>query len=52
MYGCLTEPPIEDALEVAVAYGALAMTTPRDTSIVTLSKVRRLAAREPARVVR
>jgi hypothetical protein len=34
MYGFLSELPIEEALEVAVADGALAMTTPGDTSRV------------------
>jgi 2-dehydro-3-deoxygluconokinase len=52
IYGLLSELTIEEALEIAVAHGALAMTTPGDTSMVTLAEVRRLAAGGSARVVR
>jgi 2-dehydro-3-deoxygluconokinase len=52
IYGFLTELPTEEALEVAVAHGALAMTTPGDTSMATLGEVKRLAAGGSARVIR
>jgi hypothetical protein len=39
IYGLPTELPIEGGAEVAVSHGALAMTTPRYTSIVTLGGV-------------
>lgn len=44
--------PLSEALAYGVAHGALAMTTPGDTSMATLAEVRRLAAGGPARVVR
>jgi 2-dehydro-3-deoxygluconokinase len=52
IYGLLSELPIEKALEYAVAHGALAMTTPGDTSMATLAEVKRLAAGGSARVIR
>jgi 2-dehydro-3-deoxygluconokinase len=52
IYGLLTELSIEEALELAVAHGALAMTTPGDTSMVTLAEVKRLAVGQSARVIR
>jgi 2-dehydro-3-deoxygluconokinase len=51
-YGLLTERNIETALAYGVAHGALAMTTPGDTSMATLAEVQRLAAGGSARVVR
>ena len=52
IYGVLADLPLEEALEYAVAHGALAMTTPGDTSMATLDEVRRLAAGGSARVQR
>jgi 2-dehydro-3-deoxygluconokinase len=52
IYGLLAELPIEEALEYGVAHGALAMTTPGDTSMATLAEVERLAAGGSARVIR
>jgi 2-dehydro-3-deoxygluconokinase len=52
IYGLLAELPIEQALEYAVAHGALAMTTPGDTSMATLAEVKRLAGGGSARVIR
>jgi 2-dehydro-3-deoxygluconokinase len=40
------------ALRYGVAHGALAMTTPGDTSMATLAEVSRLVAGGSARVVR
>jgi 2-dehydro-3-deoxygluconokinase len=44
IYGLLEGLAIDEALEIAVAHGALAMTTPGDTSTATLAEVKRLAA--------
>jgi 2-dehydro-3-deoxygluconokinase len=52
VYGLLSSLPIEEALEYAVAHGALAMTTPGDTSIATLAEVERLASGGTARAQR
>src|SRR5579875_183452 len=52
IYGVLAGLGLEEALRCGVAHGALAMTTPGDTSMATLAEVRRLAAGGPARVVR
>jgi 2-dehydro-3-deoxygluconokinase len=52
IYGVLTGLPLAEALAYGVAHGALAMTTPGDTSMATLEEVRRLAAGGSARVVR
>jgi 2-dehydro-3-deoxygluconokinase len=52
IYGVLAGLPLSEALAYGVAHGALAMTTPGDTSMATLAEVRRLAAGGPARVVR
>jgi 2-dehydro-3-deoxygluconokinase len=52
IYGVLTGLSVEEALSYGVAHGALAMTTPGDTSMATLAEVRRLAAGGSARVVR
>jgi 2-dehydro-3-deoxygluconokinase len=52
IYGLLADLAIEEALEYAVAHGALAMTTPGDTSMATLAEVKRLAAGGSARVIR
>jgi 2-dehydro-3-deoxygluconokinase len=51
-YGLLTNEDIDTALAYGVAHGALAMTTPGDTSMATLPEVQRLVHGEAARVVR
>ncbi len=51
-YGLLTGEDIETALAYGVAHGALAMTTPGDTSMATLPEVQRLVGGGSARVVR
>ncbi|HEY7942291.1 MAG TPA: sugar kinase [Candidatus Limnocylindrales bacterium] len=52
IYGLLTGLPLERALEYGVAHGALAMTTPGDTSMATLAEVEALVAGRPPRVAR
>ena len=52
MYGLLAGLSVEEALRYGVAHGALAMTTPGDTSMATLAEVSRLVAGGSARVVR
>jgi 2-dehydro-3-deoxygluconokinase len=52
IYGLLAEMPVDQALRYGVAHGALAMTTPGDTSMATLAEVSRLVAGGSARVVR
>jgi len=52
VYGLLQGEPIEHALQYGVAHGALAMTTPGDTSMATLAEVVRLAQGGGARIQR
>jgi len=52
VYGLLTGLQLDEALAYGVAHGALAMTTPGDTSTATLAEVRRLVTGGSARVVR
>lgn len=52
IYGLIQGLPIEVALEYGAAHGALAMTTPGDTSMATLAEVERLAGGGSARVRR
>jgi 2-dehydro-3-deoxygluconokinase len=52
IYGLLTGRDIETALAYGVAHGALAMTTPGDTSMATLEEVERVMRGGAARVVR
>ena len=52
IYGILSGLPLPTALEYGVAHGALAMTTPGDTSMATLAEVQALVAGGSARVVR
>jgi 2-dehydro-3-deoxygluconokinase len=52
LYGLLELGDLETAVEYGAAHGALAMTTPGDTSIATLDEVRRLVQRPSARIVR
>lgn len=51
-YGLLMDADIEQSLAYGVAHGALAMTTPGDTSMATLPEVERVAAGASARVTR
>lgn len=51
-YGLMEIGGIQDAVEFGAAHGALAMTTPGDTSMATLAEVKKLATGGSARVVR
>ncbi len=51
-YGLLEGLGPARAIELGAAHGALAMTTPGDTSMATLAEVERLAAGGGARVIR
>src|ERR1035437_78439 len=52
IYGLLTGKPIEWAVRCGVAHGALAMTTPGDTSMATLAEVERIVKGGSARIAR
>ena len=52
IYGLLTGQPPHTAVNLGAAHGALAMTTPGDNSMASLSEVTKLAAGGNARVVR
>jgi 2-dehydro-3-deoxygluconokinase len=52
IYGLLEGLGAGRAIELGAAHGALAMTTPGDTSMATLAEVERLASGAGARVVR
>jgi 2-dehydro-3-deoxygluconokinase len=52
IYGLLERGDLANAVEYGAAHGALAMTTPGDTSMATLAEVERLAAGGGARVRR
>jgi 2-dehydro-3-deoxygluconokinase len=52
IYGLQSGLGVDEALAYGVAHGALAMTTPGDTSMATLAEVRRLAGGGHARVQR
>jgi 2-dehydro-3-deoxygluconokinase len=52
IYGLLSGCAVGRALELAVAHGALAMTTPGDTSMATLAEVERVVSGGPPRVTR
>jgi 2-dehydro-3-deoxygluconokinase len=52
IFGILDGQPLSTALEYGVAHGALAMTTPGDTSMATLGEVERLMRGGDARVNR
>ncbi|MGA2294876.1 MAG: sugar kinase [Acidimicrobiales bacterium] len=52
IFGLLEGMPADDALRYGVAHGALAMSTPGDSSMATLAEVRRLADGGSARMVR
>jgi 2-dehydro-3-deoxygluconokinase len=52
IYGLLSGQDPQRALELGAAHGALAMTTPGDTSMATLAEVERLVRGGTARIVR
>ena len=52
LYGLLELGDLQVAVEYGAAHGALAMTTPGDTSTARLDEVRRLVHRPDARIVR
>jgi len=52
IYGLLAGKPIDWALRCGVAHGALAMTTPGDTSTATLAEVERVIKGGSARIAR
>jgi 2-dehydro-3-deoxygluconokinase len=52
IYGLLTGEEAGAALELGAAHGALAMTTPGDTSMATLEEVRRVAGGGAVRIQR
>ena len=52
IYGILAGKPIEWAVRCGVAHGALAMTTPGDTSMATLAEVERAMKGGSARIAR
>jgi len=52
IYGLLTGDPLQTAVEYGAAHGALAMTTPGDTTMVTKAEVLKLAGGGGARVER
>jgi 2-dehydro-3-deoxygluconokinase len=52
VYGLLTGQPLDVAVEYGAAHGALAMTTPGDTSMASLADVLKLAGGGGARVER
>jgi 2-dehydro-3-deoxygluconokinase len=52
IYGLLAGLSVAEALEYGAAHGALAMTTPGDTSMATLAEVQQVVAGAAARVIR
>jgi 2-dehydro-3-deoxygluconokinase len=52
IYGLLAGKPIDWAVQCGVAHGALAMTTPGDTSMATLAEVERIIKGGSARIAR
>jgi 2-dehydro-3-deoxygluconokinase len=52
IYGLIAGKPIEWAVRCGVAHGALAMTTPGDTSMTTLTEVERAMKGGSARIAR
>ncbi len=52
IYGILAGKPMEWAVRCGVAHGALAMTTPGDTSMATLAEVERVMKGGSARIAR
>lgn len=52
IFGFLSGQTAQNAVELGVAHGALAMTTPGDTSMATLAEVQRVMEGKSARVLR
>jgi 2-dehydro-3-deoxygluconokinase len=52
IYGLLSGEPLDRSVELGAAHGALAMTTPGDTSMATVAEVLKLAGGGSARVDR
>jgi 2-dehydro-3-deoxygluconokinase len=52
IYGLMTSGDPQESVNLATAHGALAMTTPGDTSMASLADVRKLAEGGSARVER
>ena len=52
IYGLMTFGDVQKALDYGIAHGALAMTTPGDTSTATLSEVESIVNGESARIAR
>ena len=52
IYGLMTTGDPQKAVEYGAAHGALAMTTPGDTSMASLKEVEKIMAGGGARVVR
>jgi len=52
LYGMMELGSLKEAVEYGAAHGALAMTTPGDTTMATLAEVKKLATGGSARVVR
>lgn len=52
IYGLMTTGDPQDAVEYGAAHGALAMTTPGDTTMASLSEVKKIVGGGGARVVR
>jgi 2-dehydro-3-deoxygluconokinase len=52
IYGILAGKPVDWAVRCGVAHGALAMTTPGDTSTATLDEVERVMKGGSARIAR
>ena len=52
IYGILAGKPLEWSVRCGVAHGALAMTTPGDTSMATLAEVERVMRGGSARIAR
>jgi 2-dehydro-3-deoxygluconokinase len=52
IYGFLAGNTPQESLQLGIAHGALAMTTPGDTSMASRAEVQKLAARGNARIER
>ena len=52
IYGLLTDKTLNEAVNYGAAHGALAMTTPGDTTMATLSEVEKVMKGGSARVAR
>lgn len=52
IYGLMTFGDVQKALDYSIAHGALAMTTPGDTSMASLKEVENLVSGAAARIVR